>query len=108
MAKVKTIGIADDQAKRVERTICLNIRILLASQQLDQRGLAEALGMTDASISRKMNGITSWSITDLVNTAVYLHVPLERIISSRTDAVIDYALGPSSVEPPAGFGPTTC
>jgi hypothetical protein len=67
-------------AEYIDSIISFNVKVRLAALGLSQTMLGEALGIKRASMSQKMTGRSSWSATDLVNTAVFLHTSVESLL----------------------------
>ena len=116
---VAAIGgaIAPDKAKLTERLISINVSLGMKLQGKGRTALSKALGLSESSTSRKLNGATAWSVADLVNAAEFLNTTPDKLMNNEfynmfreqpSSVLAGRGMGPSSVEPPAGFGPTTC
>lgn len=56
------------------------VRGVMAERGVTQQQLAAALGFdAQTAVSKRLRGVTPWSIDELVATAAYLDVALERI-----------------------------
>jgi transcriptional regulator with XRE-family HTH domain len=68
------------------RTLSATIRAELARRDLKQRDLAEALGMTTASISRRLSGKAGdWTVSEVESVARFLGVPFVELFDVATD-----------------------
>ncbi len=61
------------------------VSIWLRRRRLEQAQLADLMGVSSATLSRKINGHIGWSVTDLVNVASCLDVPITALLPN--DAV---------------------
>ncbi len=59
--------------------VARNVRAELARRSVAQAELAPAIGMTAASLNRRLKGHTSLSVPELVKIATFLQVPLESL-----------------------------
>lgn len=55
----------------------------MGRQRKEQKDLAEALGVTQATISRRLSGERPFSLNDLERLAAYFGVPLASLIRER-------------------------
>lgn len=60
------------------------VRLWLRRKGSSQRDLAEALGIRGASLSRKVAGVTGWTVNDLVTTAAFLDVEISALLPDDT------------------------
>jgi len=56
------------------------LRALLAKYGFSQKNLAEMLGITDASVSAKINGTTEWSLVELTKMADFFLVSVDFLL----------------------------
>ena len=105
-------GISQYESKieNIESTARLNIRFAMLAQNKTLEQAAQAFGVTPAAISRKLNGIVKLSLADMINFSMFLDIPISTLLDNEqpSSVLAGRGMGPSSVEPPAGFGPTTC
>ena len=65
-----------------------NVRMILARFPQKQESFASALQMSQASISKKLNGKADWTSADIANAAVYFGLPFYVLVSPT--ALKDY------------------
>lgn len=77
-----------------------NVRMILARFPQKQESFASALQMSQASISKKLNGKADWTSADIANAAVYFGLPFYVLVSPTalkdylfTDPEAEYQLG---------------
>jgi transcriptional regulator with XRE-family HTH domain len=58
----------------------LNVRGEMARKGFTQTRVASALGVSQASVSARLRGVTPFSIDELVTLAQVLDVPLDRLL----------------------------
>ena len=51
-------------------------------QRVQQAELAEALGLDQAAVSRRLRGRTAWRVSDLLTAARVLGIPVEQLLPS--------------------------
>ena len=73
-----------------------NVRMILARFPQKQESFASALQMSQASISKKLNGKADWTSADIANAAVYFGLPFYVLVSST--ALKDYLFADSEAE----------
>lgn len=82
-----------------------NVRMILARFPQKQESFASALQMSQASISKKLNGKADWTAADIANAAVYFGLPFYVLVSPT--ALKDYLFADSEAEYQLGhFAPT--
>lgn len=82
-----------------------NVRMILARFPQKQESFASALQMSQASISKKLNGKADWTSADIANAAVYFGLPFYVLVSPT--ALKDYLFADSEAEYQLGhFAPT--
>lgn len=73
------------QATPANQRVGMNVRIAMLSRGVDQPALGRALGLSQPSISRKLNGQTQWTPDEIEATAALLRVPIERLFQELPD-----------------------
>ena len=73
-----------------------NVRMILARFPQKQESFASALQMSQASISKKLNGKADWTSADIANAAVYFGLPFYVLVSPS--ALKDYLFADSEAE----------
>jgi predicted transcriptional regulator len=58
---------------------------MLAERGLSQPRLADALGLSQASVSRRLAGKTAWKVTELAQLAVLLDTTPARILEAVSE-----------------------
>ena len=69
-----------DNNKILSQHVVENIRAEMARYRVTQKELANALGLTQAAVSARMSGKTSWQLDDLIPVANVLGVGLGTLI----------------------------
>lgn len=64
-----------------DQRVAANVRAELARHRVNQQALAKATGMSLMSISRRMSGQVSFSITELYRVAEILKVDIHTLIA---------------------------
>lgn len=75
-------------AQEMQQIIRNNIRMILARYPQNQSTFAEALGLAQGSVSRKLNGKAEWTSSDIANAAAYFGLPFYVLVSPT--ALKDY------------------
>ena len=77
------LGMADE----VDLDLCIarNVRAELARRSVAQSQLAPTVGLTPASLSRRLKGHTSFSVPELAKIADVLGVSLESLLEPLPD-----------------------
>jgi transcriptional regulator with XRE-family HTH domain len=76
-------------AQDMQRIVRNNIRMLLARfPEKSQSDFAAALGLAQASVSRKLNNKAEWTSADIANAATYFSLPFYVLVSPT--ALKDY------------------
>ena len=73
-----------------------NVRMILARFPQKQESFASALQMSQASISKKLNGKADWTSADIANAAVYFGLPFYVLVSPT--ALKDYLFADSEAK----------
>lgn len=77
----------------LQKLITQNMRIAMALRgKTKQKDLADALGLSKASMSQKFTGKTVWTLEDIANASSYLRVKPEALLSMQF-------VGPQGLEP---------
>ena len=84
-------------ANPVNQRVGMNVRIAMMMRNVTQAQLGSALGLTQSSTSRKLNGQTQWTPDELEAAAVLLRVTIDRLFVELP--------GLDSNQEPAGFKP---
>ena len=64
----------------IKQRVAAEVRAEAARRRASQRDIASVLGMTQASVSKKMKGEVRFSVTDLLKLADAWGVPLSQFI----------------------------
>lgn len=67
-------------------TVAANVRAEVARQRIAQVRIAEALGLPQPSVSKRLRGLTPFSIDELQGLAGLLGVPLSVFLDGISDA----------------------
>lgn len=57
-----------------------NIRAEMARRRIPQIALAKHLGMSQAAVSRRLNGVTAFDVDELTSLAAWLGVPAASLL----------------------------
>ncbi|AMS03532.1 helix-turn-helix DNA binding protein [Gordonia phage Guacamole] len=68
-------------------TVAANVRAELARRQVAAQQLAEGIGLSRVTLSRRLNGHAPWTIDEIAATAEFLNVPVESLIGAEPKAV---------------------
>lgn len=63
-----------------------NIRAEMARQRVPQIALAKHLGLSQAAVSRRLNGLTAFDVNELVSVATLLKVPAADLLGAEAAA----------------------
>ncbi len=69
-----------------QRIVSGNIRAEMARRGISQRQLGEALGLTQAAVSKRLRDITPWSVPELETVAGMFGLATSRLISEPAPA----------------------
>ena len=69
----------------VDECVARNVRAELARRLLSQTVLADALGISQSAVSRRLLGTTSWTIAELATVARLLKVPMTVLVPESAD-----------------------
>jgi transcriptional regulator with XRE-family HTH domain len=67
--------------------VAAEVRAEMARQRMSQTRLAEALGVTQASVSRRLVGEVPFDIQELYKVAEFLGVPVAQFLGTSAGAV---------------------
>lgn len=59
---------------QIKHHVAAEVRAAIARAGVTRQEVAEAIGMTEATFSRKANGVTPFSVVDIVFIAAYLGI----------------------------------
>ncbi|MBW3083222.1 helix-turn-helix transcriptional regulator [Bifidobacterium sp. 6T3] len=68
---------------QLQSTVTKNMRVALAANGLQQKDLANALGITSASMSAKFTGRTMWNLVDIEKASGFFHVKPEALVAGH-------------------------
>ncbi len=63
------------------------IRAELARADLQQKDLADALGVHPSQVSARLKGAIDWRLSELQTVAALLNIPLSRLVAEPVDGV---------------------
>lgn len=70
------------ESPTVRQRVSENIRVLMARRGVKQPQIAEILGISQAAISRRMNGQTTWNVDDLEQIGAAFEVSVAELIGT--------------------------
>jgi len=73
--------VARDEVEQQTLEVSGEVRAWMARRDMKQGALANALGMTQPSLSMRLRGRTRWTIQDLVIVSKTLDVPISVLLS---------------------------
>lgn len=91
--------VQNEKILTVDARVGEEIRFWMYRRGVKQPEIAQALGLSVASVSKKMAGKVSWSVTDLAKAAALLNVSIDELIPA--DA-IEIARAMSTKSAPCG------
>lgn len=80
-------------AQEMQQIVRNNVRMILARYPQKQEQFANAMQLSQASISKKLNGRTEWTSADIANAAAYFGLPFYVLVSPT--ALKDYLFADS-------------
>lgn len=97
-----TLGMArfsvkTEASERLQDIFTKNVRVRMALYDIKQGTLAEALHLTQATLSTKLNRRVEWTVADIANAAVFFKEPVENLVS---DSAIEAISGGSEYQLP--------
>lgn len=95
-----TLGMArfsvkTEASERLQDIFTKNVRVRMALYDIKQGTLAEALHLTQATLSTKLNRRVEWTVADIANAAVFFKEPVENLVS---DSAIEAISGGSEYQ----------
>ena len=81
-------SVKTEASERLQDIFTKNVRVRMALYGIKQSTLAEALCLTQATLSTKLNRRTEWTVADIANAAVFFKEPVENLVSDSAIAVI--------------------
>lgn len=102
-----TLGMArfsvkTEASERLQDIFTKNVRVRMALYDIKQGTLAEALHLTQATLSTKLNRRVEWTVADIANAAVFFKEPVENLVS---DSAIEAISGGSEYQVPHNAAP---
>lgn len=85
-------SVKTEASERLQDIFTKNVRVRMALYDIKQNTLAEALCLTQATLSTKLNRKTEWTVADIANAAVFFKEPVENLVS---DSAIEAISGGS-------------
>lgn len=61
-------------------TVAANIRAEMGRRQISQTALAEAIGISQPGVSKRLKGSVAWTLPELTKVAEVLETPLAALI----------------------------
>ena len=68
-------------AIELQETVTKNVRMLIAAQSVSQEELADALGVAQSGLSRKVNRKTDWTASDIANLSNFFGISFAEIVT---------------------------
>ena len=90
-------SVKTEASERLQDIFTKNVRVRMALYDIKQGTLAEALHLTQATLSTKLNRIVEWTVADIANAAVFFKEPVENLVS---DSAIEAISGGSEYQVP--------
>lgn len=78
----------DSHAQNLQEQIAEEVRALLARRRISGRQITKELGWSSAYLSRRLNGWTAFTISDLEALASLLDIPVTRLLPRSEDGFI--------------------
>lgn len=75
-------SVKTDASEHLQEVFTKNIRVRMALYDVRQTALAEAMHLTQATLSTKLNRRTEWTVADIANAAVFFREPVENLVSA--------------------------
>ena len=102
-----TLGMArfsvkTEASERLQDIFTKNVRVRMALYDIKQGTLAEALHLTQATLSTKLNRRVEWTVADIANAAVFFKEPVENLVS---DSAIEAISGGSEYQVRGNLAP---
>lgn len=61
-------------------TVAANLRAEMGRRQISQAALAEAIGIAQPSVSKRLHGHVPWTLSELTRVAEFLDLPLSTLL----------------------------
>lgn len=90
-------SVKTEASERLQDIFTKNVRVRMALYDIKQGTLAEALHLTQATLSTKLNRRVEWTVADIANAAVFFKEPVENLVS---DSAIEAISGGSEYQVP--------
>lgn len=88
-------SVKTEASERLQDIFTKNVRVRMALYDIKQGTLAEALHLTQATLSTKLNRRVEWTVADIANAAVFFKEPVENLVS---DSAIEAISGGSEYQ----------
>lgn len=76
----------EPQTGSLARTISTNVAQLMDERRVNQAQLAEAIGMLQSGVSKRLKGTTNWTADDIEAVSIAFDVPVARLIEPAPEA----------------------
>lgn len=73
----------DDSTLAFRKTVSSNLKIQMALSGVTQGQLADALSVTQSSVSQKLRGVITWTLDDIARASKFFRVPPTSLVSSE-------------------------
>ena len=90
-------SVKTEASERLQDIFTKNVRVRMALYDIKQNTLAEALCLTQATLSTKLNRRTEWTVADIANAAAFFKEPVENLVG---DSAIEAISGGSEYRLP--------
>lgn len=78
-----TITRMDEPKYPVSALVALEVRALMGRHRVSQKELAAYLGLSQPSVSNRLNGAVEWSVDELDKVAGRFDVPITQLFADR-------------------------
>lgn len=112
--KVAENNVSAETGLSVNMATGLTVGVYLRLLNKSRRELADFLGLSTATVSRKTSGKVVWTVEDILGTATFLQIDAADLIPVRANngtwvpKPINPAIFPRLFEPTKGLEPLTC
>lgn len=76
----------EPQTGSLARTISRNVQALMDERRISQAQLADAIGITQSSIGKRLRNSTNWTADDIEAVSIAFDVPVARLIEAAAEA----------------------
>ena len=76
----ESVPAPEPQKASLSRTISLNVRSLMSQRNVSQQQLANAIGLPQTGVSKRLRGATHWNAPDIQAVAEAFDVPWSRLV----------------------------